>query len=111
MSVPAPSSRRAATVEAAVAPAPSTIAVRGAAIPLSASAAMMPSTSVLWACQPASLWTKVLAPPTPVANSVARWASSRARRLSGMVSDRPAHRLSRLVRNGASSSSVHSYNP
>ena len=110
-----PTSKTPAIAAHAVAPLPRTTTSAMPAAMLGKSrtcaarrAPAMPSTSVQSATQPPSRGTSVLAAPTRRARGVTLDASSRAARLPGIVTDRPAHDASRAATQPGSSSAVHS---
>jgi len=105
---PSPSSRTAARAEQAVAPPPRIVTLPGPVAPASASASMMPRTSVLYPCRPSSRNTTVLAPPVAAATGSTCLSKGSTVRLSGIVSDSPAQSGPRPSMKDASPCDEHS---
>ena len=107
-----PSSRTAARADWAVPPAPRMTAWLAWASPASRSAATRPATSVLSARLPSAGPpggnTSVFAAPTAFASGDTSSAMARATRLSGIVSDKPAHSGPMPSISGGSPGSSHS---
>ncbi len=92
-------------------PAPSTTARPPPVTPAPRSAATIPATSVLSANRRPPVSTRVLAAPVAAASGDTSDATSSATRLSGMVSERPAHSGPSPATNPGSPASSHSCLP